>query len=89
MDFRFSLKNLKAPTPKKMVRFGNALAALSTTVAIPAGLSWSMWGGIFIGALGGLGKFITMFWTEDTPETKAEDAQTHAETVAQKTEQAQ
>lgn len=71
-----SLKNLRKPTPKKWRRLGNALATVSTGIAIPTALLGSMIvAGVILG-VGALGKFIAEMTKEDddkpSPSAQAE-----------------
>lgn len=55
-----------APTPKKMRKLGDALLAVSTTIATYAiADDWSKWVQISALMLGVVGKFLTNFFTED------------------------
>ncbi len=55
-----------SPTPKKMRKLGDALLAVSTTIATYAiADDWSKWAQISALMLGVVGKFLTNFFTED------------------------
>jgi len=55
-----------APTPKKMRKLGDALLAVSTTIATYAiADDWAKWAQISALMLGVIGKFLTNFFTED------------------------
>lgn len=55
-----------APTPKKMRKLGDALLAVSTTIATYAiADDWSKWVQISALLLGVVGKFLSNIFTED------------------------
>ena len=69
----FSMQHFIAPTPKKIVRIGNALVALSmSSGGAAAFLSSNKIAGGVIFALGAIGKFLLTFYAVDgsVPDTK-------------------
>ena len=69
MANNFSHRNLFKPTPKKLVRIGNALATLGTSVAIPTALMDHKGLAIGIFIAGAIGKLLTSFFAEDDQPT--------------------
>lgn len=66
----FNFKHFKAPTPKALRRLGSAMWAMSTSVAIPTALTGTVWVGVALFVVGGVGKFLCEFFTiEDDKET--------------------
>lgn len=68
----FHYRNFFEPTPKNIARLGNALFAASTSVALPAALTDHTVLATIIFAVGGVGKFLSMFFTEKPEQDEAE-----------------
>ena len=64
-----NLKMYYAPTPKKWRKIGDTLLAVSTTITTYAICSDFKWIASTALAMGVVGKFLSNFFTEDTPQS--------------------
>jgi len=58
-----------APTPKKWRKIGDTLLAVSTTITTYAICNDLKWIAVTALAMGVVGKFLSNFFTEDTPQS--------------------
>lgn len=72
------LKHLLKPTPKKLRRLGNAMAALSTGAVIPAFLSDNRALALAIFVVGAIGKFLSSLFSEEYDVKKNNDDDDHS-----------
>lgn len=62
------MKKYGSPTPKKWRQLGDALLGVSTMITTYAiAEDWAKWAQLTALILGVVGKFLTNFFTEDTP----------------------
>lgn len=59
------LKNLLKPTPKKLRRLGDAMAALAGGAAVPAFLSENKTLAVVLFIVGALGKFLSVLFAKE------------------------